>query len=304
MKAAALAGSVALAAVWLAGEPGAPAFAQGVETGASAPHVVYCHDPVRHIVQRKLIGDCSGEVVTAERAEEIRAEAIERRRQILAKPRTSVIQGRKLRSIGTGFFVTANGRLLTNNHVVDGCAALSVETPDGRSAEARIVDTRAQDDLALIETPLKSAAVATFLETVELAAGTPIALIGYPDQGLAPIRPLLTRGTLNGGQRLATGRASFEINADVRHGNSGGPVVDARGLVIGVVFAKVNSVAVFQATGKNVRFVGVVIDNSAVLDFLGHNHIAYRKAVSGGALDAADLESHLRGIVVRVGCWG
>ena len=297
----------ALAGAWIVAGALLPAFAQNNASPAPAPadveEVVYCHDAARDIVQRTLVGNCDGEIVTPEQAEQIRADALDRRRQLFAKPRKATIPGRQLRSIGTGFFVTADSKLVTNNHVVDDCAGLSVEMPDGRKAEGQVLATLPQDDLALISTTIVPKAVATFLQASALAAGAPITLIGYPDQGLAPIRPLLTHGELGTTSILAGARARFEIRADVRHGNSGGPVVDSRALVIGVVYAKVNSVAVFQATGKSVRFVGAVIDNRAVLAFLDQHKIAYQTAVEGPVVDAATLESRLKGIVARVGCW-
>lgn len=278
------------------------------QSGGAVPNqqsdeVIYCHDAKLRVVQRKLVGDCTGEVVTREQADRISAETIERRRRMLANPRKPLISGRKLRSIGTGFFVTTDGKLLTNNHVVDECAALSVETPDGRTAEARLIDTQPANDLALLEVPLKAKAAAKFLVSGAMTPGEPVVVIGYPDQGLAPIKPLLTRGTLGGSVILAGGRSRFEIRADVRHGNSGGPVTDVRGLVIGVVYAKVNSVAVFQKTGKTVRFVGAVIDNRAVIGFLKRNNVPFRTAGSAPEIGAPELQAQLQLMVVRVGCW-
>jgi S1-C subfamily serine protease len=272
-------------------------------SAANAGEIIYCYDLERDIVQRKLVGDCAGEIVTPERATAIRAAAIERRQKRFATPQAPVIDGRKLRSVGSGFFVTRDGMVVTNNHVVDGCSAISVETPDGRKAEASLVDVRPQDDLALIRVPLKAAATAAFLDSTGLKPGEPVAVIGYPVQGLAPIKPLITRGELGEGLAQPQGPSRFGIKADVRPGNSGGPVVDARALVIGVVYAKVNTVAVFRATGETVRFVGAVIDNRAVLSFLDRNNVAYRIAAVGDVLDESAFERELRALVARVGCW-
>lgn len=277
------------------------AFAQSSTPSPATDDVVYCHE--RGVVQPVMAGNCGGEIISRAEADKIKADAIERRRRMLANPRKPVISGHKLRSIGTGFFVTADGKLLTNHHVVDGCSALSVETPGGVKTEATLLDSRPEDDLALLASGLEAPAVATFLAENTLAAGTPISLIGYPDQGLAPIKPLLTHGELGEGLRFASSRARFEIRADVRHGNSGGPVVDRRGLVIGVVFAKVNSVAVFQKTGQSVRFIGAVIDNGAVFSFLDRNGLRHRTATSGSMIDDDAIGEMLRPIVARIGCW-
>jgi S1-C subfamily serine protease len=285
---------------------GAAVRADEVSSGRDDPaqgDVVYCYDPKLAIVQRKLVGHCTGEVVTAEQAERIRVERIERRRQLLAQPRKPIIAGHRLRGIGTAFFVDRNGMLLTNNHVVDGCAAISVETPDGRSAQARLIDTQPADDLALIQTSLVPTSIATFLAAPDLRPDDPVSVVGYPDQGMAPIKPLTTTGRLGPAGLPPDGRPLFHINADIRHGNSGGPVVDDRALVIGVVFAKIDTVSVYQNTGRKVRFIGAVIDNRAVFDLLERNDVGYRKAPGGPKVDAGRIDAAARAIVVRAGCW-
>jgi S1-C subfamily serine protease len=251
-----------------------------------------------------LAGDCDGVAVSRERATEIQAENVDRRRRALQSPMQPVIEGRQLNGIGTGFFVAADGTLLTNNHVVEGCSDVSVATPDGREAAGTVLDRRAQSDLALVKAPLEPDATAVFLEQFDLQGSTPLKIAGYPDQGLPPIKPLLTSGRLGPVSSRHDELPHFQISADVRHGNSGSPVVDGRALVVGVVFAKVNTVGVYQATGQKIRFVGVVVDNRAIFELLDANRIDYRKAASAPHVGAAELDARLRSIVARVGCWG
>jgi serine protease Do len=66
----------------------------------------------------------------------------------------------------------------------------------------------------------------------------------------------------------------FAIDADIRRGNSGGPVIDDRGYVVGVVSAKVNTPAMFQRTGQVMRDIGLIIRQDRALRFLERFNVA------------------------------
>jgi S1-C subfamily serine protease len=138
--------------------------------------------------------------------------------------------------LGTGSgFVLDDGLIVTNRHVVGQPREVAISTWDGRSFDAR-VDGIAQDaDLAVIRVSGLDLPRAT-VRDAPAVIGERIAVIGYPGGGGATI----TTGRVLGftdGPILGETVPAIRVDAEVRPGNSGGPLIDAEGRVIGVIFA-------------------------------------------------------------------
>ncbi len=136
-------------------------------------------------------------------------------------------------TLGSGFFLTGDGYIVTNNHVIAGARAIEVTTDDGRTRPAKLVGTDAQTDLALIKIDTQ-----VDLPYVRLAASEP--RIG--EWVVAIGNPFGFGGTVTAGIVSARGRDIGEgpysdfiqIDAPVNEGNSGGPSFNVKGEVIGV----------------------------------------------------------------------
>jgi serine protease Do len=146
---------------------------------------------------------------------------------------------------GSGFFISADGYAVTNNHVVDGADKVEVTTDDGKSYKAKVIGTDARTDLALIK--------------VEGGSGFPFARLsdGKPRIGdwvLAVGNPFGLGGTVTAGIVSASGRDIgngpyddfLQIDAPVNKGNSGGPAFNTNGEVIGV------NTAIYSPSGGSV----------------------------------------------------
>jgi hypothetical protein len=156
-------------------------------------------------------------------------------------------------------------------------------------------------DLLLLQTEGGIAEPAGFAPPAEVA-GT-YAVVGYPEHGLtvrvAELRPVAARP-----REIESAEPHFRFEGTVRRGNSGSPVLDDRGAVLGVVVMKVDTVAVYQKTGEVIDNVGFAISKHAVSDFLRANGVAMTAASeSGGALTADQLLDKARGFVRQIGCW-
>lgn len=218
------------------------------------------------------------------------------------KGAASPVPNRRVIGAGTGFFV-APQRILTNHHVIERCAALTVRGTNGQNVPAQVLGSEPAHDLALLKTDAVGPDVAVFRSKTAYSAGELVATIGYPDQGLPRIEPFLTRGIVVGPDRNDGHPSRFVIRADVRQGNSGGPVLDQRGTVIGVINAKVDTVRVYQRTGKTVDNVGFAIANGPVFEFLTRHQVT--PAVDGGRSITLpqDLLTKSKQFTVRVSCW-
>jgi S1-C subfamily serine protease len=150
---------------------------------------------------------------------------------------------------GSGFIVSSDGLILTNYHVVMDSRSLTVDLQDGRQLEAQVVSTDQTNDLALIKI------AATGLSTLELGDSDAVQVgqlaiaIGSP---LGTFTDSVTQGIVSGLDRDITvgERGSnftedltglIQTDAAINAGNSGGPLLDASGRVVGVITASTNS---------------------------------------------------------------
>ena len=151
---------------------------------------------------------------------------------------------------GSGFFISADGYAVTNNHVVDKAEHVDVTTDDGKTYTAKVIGTDTRTDLALIKVEGRSD-----FPFVRLSDNSP--RIG--DWVLAVGNPFGLGGTVTAGIVSARGRDIgagpyddfIQIDAAVNKGNSGGPTFDVDGNVIGV------NTAIFSPSGGN---VGIAFD--------------------------------------------
>ena len=292
----------AIAAIALPGR----ASADGPEPSAAAPSspfVVYCFDRDRDIVNRMLASQCKGKVVSEEEAKAIQERRNQRIAHILNAPPPSEPEGLRLSTIGTAFFVDETARLLTNNHIVEGCKSVTVATDDQKGLPATVLATDPKNDLALLQVAADNHPVATFHNADTANADSFVAIVGYPDQGLAPLEPIISAGTLIRAIDNTTMDGNIFFKADVRHGNSGGPIFDSRGSVIGIVKAKVDTVRTYSATNREIDDTGVGVGLPIVLDFLRRNDARYRIEKRDDVLNADQIMTQARSFVVRAECW-
>jgi S1-C subfamily serine protease len=141
---------------------------------------------------------------------------------------------------GTGF-VVADDRVVTNAHVVAGVTEPVIEALDGQALPGQVVYFDPLDDLAIIAVPGLTAAPLALGDTV--APGTDAAVEGYPyggpfTSGAADVITVTTTTVSDIYGDSASDREVYVLAADVREGNSGGPLLALDGSVVGVVFAK------------------------------------------------------------------
>ena len=270
---------------------------------AAGQAVVNCYDAKHELVSRTMAGRCDGVVVSDQEAADIRTRRVGRMQQVIQNAKAPLVPDRRLASLGTGFFVSAEGHLLTNNHVIDECAVLTVEATNGESARAELLGADRRFDLAVVKTSLPPPATAAFRPPAPLSVGARADLVGYPTQGVAPITPFFTKGDVLELAGRQPDPARFMIKGDVRGGNSGGPVLDQTGSVIGVIFAESNTPKIYKETGHVVKDVGFAVRNAVVLDFLGRHGVAWRTASGGASLTRDEVFDAAKPFVARIGCW-
>ncbi|GAB6051627.1 hypothetical protein JCM17960_04470 [Magnetospira thiophila] len=217
-------------------------------------------------------------------------------------PLAKITQGRKKSGIGSGFFITSSGHLLTNHHVIDGCKLITVETPTGQAGAVELLDDWEEVDLALLKSALKPVGVAKFHAPTQPSAGAALAAVGYPTLTLPPINPKYIAATY--GKQLGERHPWFSMKGEVFPGNSGGPVVDEAGNIVGVVVAKVNAPNMKKQTGQLITDLSFAIRLDVTRQFLKRNRIEVTTAgTDTSPLAQKDRFALAKKFVVRVGCW-
>jgi putative serine protease PepD len=139
---------------------------------------------------------------------------------------------------GSGFVYDANGNIVTNAHVVDGASSISVKFWNGKTFSARIVGTDASTDLAVlkVDAPVSELFPLSLGDSSKLVVGDQVVAIGSP----FGLEGTVTSGIVSALHREMTSPNHFAIDdsiqtdAAINHGNSGGPLLDAQGKVVGV----------------------------------------------------------------------
>lgn len=199
-------------------------------------------------------------------------------------------QGTRPVSSGSGFAVTEN-RALTDNHVVAGCARVVARNSQNRLSDARVEAVDPRRDLALIDLPAEFAPPLIFRESPEIERGESVVAYGFPLAGLLSSGPSLTTGSVTALTGLRDTPLHFQISAPVQPGNSGGPLLDDHGHVIGVVVSKLNAARVAAMTGGDIpQNVNFAIKGTEAAAFLREHDVNLETAASSGPeLGAAEV---------------
>ena len=165
---------------------------------------------------------------------------------------------------GSGFFVTTDGNVVTNHHVIDDAHSAVIVTHDGREiAATHVLSTSETMDLAILRTNAMGVTPLKVSTGRAPAVGATAYAIGNP-RGL---RNSLSQGLISGHRRTREGTRVLQTSASISPGSSGGPLLDAKGVVVGVIYA----------TLTESQSLNLAVDASELRAFLrGRNHGGWR----------------------------
>ena len=219
-------------------------------------------------------------------------------------------RARRVESIGSGFVISPDGYIATNDHVAGNATQIEVLFPDGRSAEARLVGADAPSDLALLKVDMDEPLPYLAFDTTSAPlVGEWVIALGNPFGLFEATKPTVTVGVVSATDRdLSAGRNGrlyrdmIQTDAAINKGNSGGPLVNALGQVIGV------NTAIISESGGSIGLGFAVPARKAVriLDELRTTGAVDRSYYTGLYVNdvteriarALDLE-RTRGVLVR-----
>jgi S1-C subfamily serine protease len=169
--------------------------------------------------------------------------------------RPKEVRRKKGFSTGTGFFVTNDGLLVTNYHVIEDSRAISIVL-EGREILAEVVVVDPTNDVAV----LKVAATTSFVplaDSFSERVGNEVLTLGYPRINIQGQEQKATFGRVNSLSGLQDDIRFAQIDVPIQPGNSGGPLLNSKGDVIGVVTSTLDSIVVLRESGslpQNVNF--------------------------------------------------
>ncbi|HKX09923.1 MAG TPA: tetratricopeptide repeat-containing serine protease family protein [Stellaceae bacterium] len=209
--------------------------------------------------------------------------------------------GPRLYATGSGFFVTTSGHLLTNNHVVADCGEVKV-TEGEHSTPAKVLATDPDLDLALVQLPHAVPTAVVFRENAP-RLGENVVVMGFPLSGLLTSDAVVTTGIVSALAGMRDDRHKLQISAPVQPGNSGGPLLDPAGHLVGVVVSKLDGMRVASLTGAIPENVNFAIKGEDARSFLRAHNVGVVTAPSGKDLSTDVIAEQGLRYTVRLECW-
>ena len=205
---------------------------------------------------------------------------------------------------GSGVAISASGEILTNAHVVEACQSIKLTFADGSSELGQLVARDEHNDLALLRIKRKfdPARIAVIRDAPPLRPGDSIVALGYPLSGVLATGPNLTVGNVSALAGLGDDTRYIQISAPVQPGNSGGPLLDMSGHLVGIVTAKLDVLRVARATGDIAQNVNFALKAQLAREFLDSKLISYKIDKSTARLAPADVGDIARPFTVFIAC--
>lgn len=202
---------------------------------------------------------------------------------------------------GSGFAVDRR-HILTNAHVIDGAMKVAVVS-DRVTLPAEVVFSDPHNDIAMLRVAEDLEAVAQFRDGLDIHLGEDIVVLGFPLQGLLGSGPQVTAGNVSALCGMGSDTSVIQFTAPIASGNSGGPILDSSGLVIGIVHSSLNTERVRQGGGvaENVNFGAKGI---TIRSFLATSNIEPVIGHESGHRSRAEIVREARRYIYRINCEG
>lgn len=220
-------------------------------------------------------------------------------------PRSSQLvnlpQADKLYDSGTAFFITDDGYLITNDHVVRSVHKVRIKTKD-QFFDAKVVKTDRQVDLALLKVEGSSFIALPLAAAKGPELGADVFTIGFPNIDVQGFEPKYTDGKISSLAGIRDDPSTFQVSVPIQPGNSGGPLLSRYGSVDGVMVARLNDAAIFAKSGTMPENVNYAIKVSSLREFLKpiHELDGKLKTQAGSSRKRAEVLKRAQEAVVMV----
>jgi S1-C subfamily serine protease len=224
---------------------------------------------------------------------------LDNKAEVSAKPRP---KDRPTISSGTGFAVTEDGHFVTNEHVVSKCSTVTLRLGQ-RIFTGTVAARDSGVDLALIRrNDLVKFAFARLRQSTDVKMGDQAIAYGFPLRGALADEGNLTLGNVSAMHGLKNDPNEIQISTPVQPGNSGGPLLDSSGNVIGVVSGKLDAMNALARNGDLPQNVNFAISLSVLKEFLGRSGVATTDAASRFELRPDEVGERAKTFTYAIEC--
>jgi S1-C subfamily serine protease len=192
---------------------------------------------------------------------------------------------------GTGFYVNSSGYVVTNEHVISGCSSVWIED-NGSTIPGIVAKQDSNLDIAVIKVNASNHAYAKFADKVR--TGEDVMAVGFPLGDKLGEEIKVTTGNISALSGVEGDSDYIQFTAPIQPGNSGGPLINDGGFVVGI-----NTAAFVGEEYQNINFA---IKGNSAQQFLGKNGIKFEYGTSDVTLKSADLADKGKEFTVRVLC--
>jgi S1-C subfamily serine protease len=231
---------------------------------------------------------------------------------------------------GSGFFISKQGHIITNQHVVNDCNELTVGDSALKQVAATVLETDRRNDLALLKissTVMASAETKSLIQklgisiepksgdsTIPLSSnglmraedvelGEDLLVAGYPYGKVFSDTIKVTKGIVSANRGLGDDTGQFQMDAAVQPGNSGGPIYDENGNIVGVVVSQLNKMKFAKSVGSIPENVNFGIKASTVRQFLSASGLPTKWSKRSKSMSTKDLAKIAKMQTVMVMCY-
>jgi len=210
-----------------------------------------------------------------------------------------------LASTGSGFLVSNTGSIVTNHHVVNSCLTVSIAL-DGKEYKAKVKQVNEDLDLAVLDSELISNHFANIVPTSSrVRLGEDVIAMGYPLHGVLSSSPSLTTGNISALKGIQDDENSLQFTAPIQSGNSGGPLINKSGGVIGVIQSKLNAIKLARFTGDIAQNVNFAVNGKQLIKLLDESGVKYSPSkLEEKAMSTPDIADRATKYTVQVMCRG
>lgn len=205
---------------------------------------------------------------------------------------------RQNKSAGSGYFITENGHIGTNYHVVEGCSRIRIAD----HGPARLVKSDPTNDLAIIHVETSEPHTVARFRSAPVRRGEEIYVLGFPFSDLLGNNLTISEGIVSSLAGIGGDVTNFHLSAPVQPGNSGGPVLDASGDLVGTVVAKLDAMKTLEVAGTLPENVNFAVHGNMMAILMRSANLTPIYASPTEEMTAADVSSKAEKFTVQVLC--
>jgi S1-C subfamily serine protease len=170
-------------------------------------------------------------------------------------------------SIGTGFFVSPTGHMVTNYHVIEEAKEVSIRMGSGKELPAIVLAKDPANDIALLKVNAQTIPL-HIGHTSSISKGSEVMVLGYPLINIQGQEQKATFGRVNSLSGIGNDVRFIQIDVPIQPGNSGGPLISTKGIVVGIVSATLDQVKAFKESGSLPQNVNYAVKSDYLLPLI------------------------------------